>query len=411
MKIQFLFVGLLALGGCNSGDSASQPDLSPTPDLAWPIAVFPSPPQVVTATGHILAAPSFIPVFFSNDSPAQVAPLEDFLSKVGGTAYWTAVTTEYGVGAGSATKPVALTETATGTIDDAAIQTWLEGKLNSNDPAFPAPTENSIYVLNYPLGVTITLAMQKSCDSFGAYHGDVVLDAAHSAMNVAYAVIPRCPANGGLTSMQTTTAATSHELIEASTDPYPDHNPAYSGVDEDHRYWSRALGGGEVGDMCAQNRDSFTQFPELAYTVQRSWSNAAALAGHDPCVPPLVDNVYFNAGPVFTDSIPSGPNGMFMSLGVSVPAGTSKTVDLKLFSDADTGGPWTVTVDDMTMQTTPHYQFTVDPTSGQNGDTLKLTITTLVASTRGTDNFVITSKLGTKTHEWYGLIGDKAITP
>ena len=96
------------------------------------------------------------------------------------------------------------------------------------------------------------------------------------------------------------------------------------------------LGGGEVGDLCAQEPGAFTQFPELAYTVQRTWSNAAAMASHDPCVPALANEVYFNAVPELNDTITIG--GMFTMLGVQIPVGQTKTIDLDLFSDGDTGG-------------------------------------------------------------------------
>jgi len=399
--------GLVAMGGCNSDGSNGNADLSPTPDLAFVVGPHGAPPQVVNAGGDVLASPVFVPVFFSNDAVAVTAPLTEFLSKVGGTPYWAANTSEYGVGAGTSTPPVMLTETMTGTIDDAAIQTWLAGKLNGNDPAFPAATANSIYVLNYPAGVTITLGGQQSCMSFGAYHSDLALDVAHAGAYVSYAVIPRCSGGNGLTSMQNSTSATSHELIEAATDPYPNHAPAFSTVDTDHRYWSRTLGGGETGDMCAQDRLSFTKFPELDFTVQRSWSNAAALAGHDPCVPALANSVYFNAVPVFPDIIASGPNGMFMIPGVHVPVGQSKTIDLQLFSDGDTGGTWALDAEDITMPTTPRYKFVFDPATGQNGDTVHLTISTLVASSRGTATFVINSRQTGKVHQWFGYIGDK----
>jgi len=398
----------LGLAACNSSGTDSNADLAPAPDLAFLMGPHSAPPQVVDTGGAVLAAPVLVPVFFSNDDATQVGQLADFLSKVGATQYWAAGTAEYGVGAATATPSVMLTETATGTLDDSAIQTWLAGKLNANDPTLPAATTNTIYVINYPAGVTITLGGQQSCQSFGAYHSDLALDVAHQGMYVSYAVIPRCPGSAGLNVMQSATAATSHELMEAATDPYPNHDPAFATVDTDHRYWSRTLGGGEVGDMCAQDRTSYTKFAELDFTVQRSWSNAAALAGHDPCVPALPGKFYFNSVPVFTDVITAGPMGMFMVPGAHVPVGTSKTIDLQLFSDGDVGAPWTVDVADLAQPNPPHYTFALDKTTGQNGDTLHLTITTLVASTRGTATFVITSTLkGTGTHEWFGFIGDK----
>jgi hypothetical protein len=417
--INIVGIAAVALAGCGSsdGDMNGGADLAQPPDL---LAPFPAPhgppPQVANAGGPVLNAPVIVPVFFSNDDAPTRTALEDFASKLGATQYWAATTQEYGVGPATAAAPVELTETATGTIDDTAIQGWLAGKLNTNDPAFPAPIDNSsVYVLHYPTGVTVTLGggaagAQQSCQSFGAYHSNIQLDVAHGNQRVAYAVIPRCPGILTLTPLDVTTGSESHELVEAATDPYPQGAPAYASVDSQHRYWARVLGGGEVSDMCAQESGAFTRFPELAYTVQRSWSNAAALAGHDPCVPAPApaDEPYFNTAPELPDTIISGIS-MTMTPGVHVPVGTSKTIVLDLFADADTGGPWTVKVEDAAVLTggTAGLTFALDQTTGQNGDKLNLTITTVTASTRGTATFMIQSKLGNRTHHWFGFVGEQ----
>jgi len=102
------------------------------------------------------------------------------------------------------------------------------------------------------------------------------------------------------------TATGSHEIVEAATDPFPQSMgaaPGYSQPDEAHLYWLFGLGGGETGDMCAQQPGAFTKFAELPYVVQRTWSNIAAKQGHDPCVPPLPGEVFFNSVPVLNDTI------------------------------------------------------------------------------------------------------------
>jgi hypothetical protein len=418
-----LLMALVVFAGCNGNGSGAMdmtpaPDLSPAPDLidGEPSDMFPSvqinAPQVVNQGGPVLDAPVIVPVFFSNDDATQRASIEDFLSKVGATNYWKAATQEYGVSAATATKPVELTETATGTIADATIQTWLAGKLNGNDPAFPKPTGAEIYAINYPAGVTITLpagsGSSNSCTSFGGYHDNITLDAAHLNMNVAYAVIPRCGGSLGMDTMQTTTSAESHELIEASTDPFPNMNPAYARVDDNHRYWSRVLGGGEVGDLCAQDASSFHTFAELPYMVQRTWSNASAKSGHDPCVPTLTQ-AYFNVMPEMPDTITYGSMTMVMAQGVRVPLGMTKTIALDLFSDGDTGGPWTVKVEDAAqlLGGTSSFTFALDHNTGQNGEKIQLSITTNTMSTRGTGTFAVISKSAAgQTHVWFGLVGE-----
>jgi hypothetical protein len=223
---------------------------------------------------------------------------------------------------------------------------------------------------------------------------------------VAYAVIPRCESFGDLTGIDAITGVTSHELIEASTDPYPFNDPAYAQVDQDHYYWSSALGGGEVGDLCAQNPGAFTFFDELPYAVQRTWSNVSIAAGHDPCVPEVAKEVYFNVVPELDDQITLGGGGS--ASGVSVPLGTTKTITLDLYSDGPTSGPFTVKVIDaqQLFGGTSSFKFALDKSSGVNGDKIQLTITTNTASKRKHGTFAIESHLGSETNYWFGLIGE-----
>ena len=340
-----------ALGGATAstvatGTGGAGGDPLGPPSETYP-APFLQPPQVAFYGGPVLASPKIVPVFFSGDDPTTVTAIEDFVAKIGTTAYWTAAVSEYGVGAAAGQPPVALTETAPVTIDDSAIQTWLQGKLNGDDPAWPPADANTVYVLHYPAGTTITIQGGESCTEFGGYHSNTALDATHGSIDVAYAVLPRCQGFDGMNVLEELTASESHELIEAATDPYPESRPAWAMVDDADLYWAFTLGGGEVGDMCAQFSGVFTQFPELDYVVQRSWSNRAALAGQDPCVPPLAGEVYFNAAPELDDRPTISLEGQdVMVKAVVIPVGQSKTIDLDLFSSASTNGPFSVHVDD-----------------------------------------------------------------
>ena len=404
---------LISLAGCNAdGLGAGGPDmLGPSPDMSpEPFPAFsPSMPQCVSSGGPVLASPRFVPVFFGDDDPAFVAQVEDFLAKVGGTNYWKAAVSEYGVGPGVSTAGVHLTETAPTNLSDGQIRAWLEGKLNSDDPAFPVADKNTLYVLHYTAGTSISLpgggGAESSCVQFGGYHGEARLNSLHGGISVAYAVIPRCGNFDGLTGIDAVTGAGSHELAEAVTDPYPDSNTAYQNVDDDHIYWIYAVGGGEVGDMCAQNLDSFTKFDELPYVVQRIWSNKAALAGHDPCQPELPNEIYFNSAPVLTDQL----NFSFFgnTKGVKIPSGMSKTIDLQLFSEGPVGKPWTVSVEDTNQfdgsGATPRWTFALDKKTGLNGDTIHVTITPRT-SAHSVGTFVVISSHGSR-HTWFGLVG------
>jgi hypothetical protein len=376
-------------------------------------------PQVQKGVGPVLASPRFVPVFFSNDDTTARTGLTDFVSKLGGTQYWAATTAEYGVGAATSTAPVVLTEAAPTTIDDADIQTWLLGKLDAGDPLWPTADANTVYVLHYPAGTTVTKEGVSGCapGGFGGYHKSITLDAAHASLPVAYAVLPRCSTSAGValagpgsvtpftyTGVDAVTSVESHELVEAATDPSPSAT-AYSGLDAAHGYWARALGGDEVADLCALPYSSFTKFAELPHAVQRSWSNEAAATFQDPCVPAIPGAVYFAAMPVLPDTITT----QFGRIpGVTIPVGMSRTIDLELVSDAATSGPWTVAAKDVNelYTGTASLDLSLDQTTGVNGDKLHLTITVVTASPDQTESFLVVSKLNGVESLWAGIVGN-----
>ena len=364
-------------------------------------------PQVQFFGGSILVSPKVVPVYFGNDQTAFTDQITAYLGKLASSAstYWSPAVKEYGIGAPTIATPVQLTESpGASPLSDASIQTWLAQKIQS--AALPAPDANTVYALFYPTGTTITLGQGggTSCSSFGGYHGNIT----YNAKDVAYAVMPRCAKFGGLSGVDAVTATTSHELIEASTDPYPQDqgNAGYAQVDDNHIIWEFVLGGGEVGDMCAQNQDSFFKDATIGNYVQRSWSNASALAGHNPCQP-SAGLPYFNSMPVLNEKVSVG-GGQLTTKGVTIPVGQSKTIEVDLFSDANTGAPWNVTaIDAAQLQNQPsELSFSWDKTSGQNGQKLYLTIKVLKASQYGAESFLIESQLGTQTSLWIGLVGN-----
>ncbi len=107
-----------------------------------------------------------------------------------------------------------------------------------------------------------------------------------------YAVVPKCPSVtvGALTPLQYREGRASHELVESFTDPFPDTAPGYYFV-ADSEVWTSTFG--EVGDVCVWNYLPFAAGSDTFY-AQRTWSNAAAAAGGDPCVPQPSGLAYFN---------------------------------------------------------------------------------------------------------------------
>jgi hypothetical protein len=351
----------------------------------------------VALSTNVLATPTFVTVFFSNEDPTFQASLSDFTNKVGSSPYWTATTSEYMVGAATSSVPVAVTAAAPATIDDSTIQSWLAQQIAAS--VLPPPNVNMVYVLYYPTGTTVTLALNgaslTSCTDFGGYHSEAPYD----QTELVYAVVPRC---GNLAAV---TGAASHELIEAATDPHPFTSPAYSQVDDADFEWQIALGGSEVADMCAQFPGVLTEFASLPYTVQRSWSNASVTMGHDPCVPALPGEVYFQSQPQVSDLLQA--NGHQIR-GVKIPVGQTGHVPLALYSDGVTSGPWSVSVMDLAVinggQAT--MAFGLSASTGNSGDVLDLSIQVVMAGQNNLETYIVASKLGQQTNLWVGAVGN-----
>jgi MYXO-CTERM domain-containing protein len=156
------------------------------------------------------------------------------------------------------------------TLTDADIQTELVAQLTSK--ALPAPSldangnVDSLYMIDFPSGTTITLVNIQSCSSFGAYH----FTATYQGMSIPYGVHPDCGYN-----FQQATIVHSHELAEAMTD-------TEVGLVETNTtnlcvrplawttYASTAWASQEIADICQGNYDQIA-----GYTVQKIWSNYA----------------------------------------------------------------------------------------------------------------------------------------
>ncbi len=387
-----IFVSLVACGSSSSdGGSSATADAGPT----FP-ADHPALPQVINSGGPVMTAPKFIAITFPGDSLAT--DIATFSSKISAGAYWATTTSEYGVGPGTSSAVQMTTAPAT-TVSDDDIQTFLRSQFGGT---LAEPDDNTVYALFYPEGVTVTLQGQQGCTSFGGYHSDISVGSGKFA---AYAVMPRCPSMfSGVSELDVLTGAASHEYIEASTDPYPNDVPAWSNTDQNGGGWARAGGGAEVGDMCAELGDVFTSSTDVGYFVQRTWSNAAAAASHDPCVPQGL-SPYFNAAPVLpdTDNIDVASNVKQAASVVHIPVGSSQTIELDLFSDADTLGTFNVSAIDYTsafMGGAPELTFSLDNSSGQNGDKINLTITAVKKDARGLAPFFLQSQLGTNMSYW-----------
>jgi hypothetical protein len=356
-------------------------------------AFAPDLPTVLPGGGDTLATPLAIPIFFSNEDAARITATTDFLARLAGSAYWTTTTGEYGVGALNVAPAIQATDAAPDTIDDPTIAGWVTTAIAAG--TLPAPTAGAIYTVYYPVTTTINLSGQVSCVNFGGYHSQTTSAA---GQNVVYAVIAGCHSysarlapGDSIGDTDFTTGLTTHELIEASTDPLIATGPAYSGIDTSHLAWARYLNGGELADTCEVQPAAFFHEPTIGYVVQRTWSNAAAQAGHDPC-PPNRAPVFFNA----TAHLPVVDARGSTTEAIGIPAGGTATVEVDLASDGPTSGPWTVNAIDYASEhgSGPALSLALDRSTGVNGDKLTLTITVLTADPSGFEGFILESSLG-----------------
>ncbi len=392
--------------GNNPGDDAAvAPDTSTGGgDAAVDAGPIPYPaphtamPQVDYNGGRVLQNPKIVTVTWAQDDPTMVSRIQQFGDLITSTAWWTAVSSEYcqqpgnspcigpGTGGGhvviqDAPDPNGYTDSSQGAAS--SLQSFIHDHVvggNGVTADFPTPDDNTLYVIYFPMGTTVTLDGEASCDSFGAYHNTTILPYASTLLNnVAYAAIPRCG-----TKESTTTVSASHEIIEAATDPDIGENSlSYYMLNQ---AWA-GNSGGEVGDLCEGGGNS--NVTESTFTVQRTWSNKSAAAGQDPCVPIPAGEVYFNAAPEASK--------------VALPkAGATATLAIDAFSDAPMA-PWTLTAIDLAsfQQQLPVLTFSYDNSTVQNGDHVTLTITAKAALPSNGDVFYIESKdANGNRHSW-----------
>lgn len=409
-----------ALGalGCSSGDAplaatdagatdapldASPADVT-TADVddaqSYP-AAHPPLPLVAAPSGqpaHILAHPKIVTVVFPGD-PLQ-ARLEAFTDALGADPWWAAATQEYctGVDGGACISPasvlahVAIDTPPPATLDTAGVETYLQSLITAGK--VPSPQADVVYTMFFPASVALGDPGFAGCVAFDGYHSTMMAtpapdpdagapDASSApAVPVAYAVLARCtPSEGELT------LATAHELIEAATDPDG------TGYTETDIAWG-AFFYSEVGDLCDFEP---SQKIGAGFTVQSGWSNQAARAGKNPCVPSKPGELYFNAAPAQAQ--------------VRIKVGDSVTIPVMPYSEGPVDD-WTLKVKDAALLygTPPGYvspvQLSLDTTAVNNGAQANLTIKllrtpdTLQATGDPAVIVVLASERGVTQHFW-----------
>jgi hypothetical protein len=387
------------------GDASQSPeacDAAHAPDALAPEAgstAVPHPrlPQVSNLGGPVLETPRVQPLYYAADT--DVDDIQAFLRELTHTSYWSDTTSEYGVGPLEVSPPITIQGSPPVTMTDDMLSASLASNLSGPFAPWGAADPSTIYMLVLPQGSTVTFGNGATCCSdYGGYHFE---STNIHGVTVPYAVICSCPAAFGLnlTPLQARTTTVSHELVEAATDPFPNSNPSYSGTDHANIVWYY-LTGGELADMCALNPDANFVPPGATYMVQRSWSNAAARASQDPCVPRAAPAPYFNSYPVLSAIDFGTAQYPYLTLGVTIPLGQSKTIDVVLSGDPP-NRLWSVgvyTYEDLRGGDTTNLGVSLDKAGGKNGDILRLTLTPKhINQNLGGEAFIIVSRFGADT--------------
>ncbi len=138
----------------------------------------------------------------------------------------------------------------------------------------PAADDNSLYMVYFPSGHSIAMESGRSCQNFCAYHQGFKTAAGAS---IFYGVMPACGRGCGASSpFDSQTIVSSHEAIEAITDPFPTpgDNPAYP------QAWN-TTSGEEISDLCSRISAPLAGHGVLS-KVQAQWKNSISACYNGP---------------------------------------------------------------------------------------------------------------------------------
>ena len=148
------------------------------------------------------------------------------------------------------------------TVSDSQIVSELTRLIQAG--TIPTPNSNSLYMVHFPPGYTVTHSGFHSCPSTGTefsfcgFHNSFLFN----SMRVPYGVVVDVEACGTLCGpgdgLGNTTSTASHELLEATTDPQVTVSSA----------WFRNSDGEEIADICQGLNGTVSGF-----TVQKAWSD------------------------------------------------------------------------------------------------------------------------------------------
>jgi hypothetical protein len=372
----------ITLAAC-SGNATTVGGTSPSPTVAHYPAFKPAVPQLQKGSLAVIAEPVLVPVHYSGDA---MAPALDAALRSWTTSPSFGALGEYGVHSATVELPVYYTSGIPPNPTSEQIQAWVEQQLDGSNPLF-GPVDAKTLASKIFVGFTgpgdkITYGNAVSCVDFASYDAGVTLASGAVAH---YVVVPRCSPPLGVSQTDGVALAAISSVIDRIGSPTPSLTSSASGwAAFDPSHGGFALGGEGLAGACSRSvvgsdpvgiAGQPVSWPANGLPlVPRVWSNAAASGYGDPCVPASSPD-YFVSVPVATDQVTLPTGGV--STGVLVPAGGSRTIDVQLLSDKPTGDWWVSTqLLDIGLPRggTSDYGFSWDKPTGNDGDTLHLTI-------------------------------------
>lgn len=249
-----------------------------TTDYSWPVPPHRAFPQVGTRDGALLSPMQLVTITAEGDD-APPSFFFEFSRQIGKSEWWRRIAPEYGLT--TLTNVAEIVGPAVdGDVTDHDVFTYITDAVAMNGG--PERDGNTLYLLYLPEGVTMISEgkANTNCRNFAAYH------ARYGTRGDDLAVVQRCRNDPNRS-----TVAASHEVIEAATDPdYAGYVlPAVARKPWTEDVWNayELTGRAELGDLCEG-----TFYFERQFFYQRVWSNAAAAAGGDPCIPELGEPFY-----------------------------------------------------------------------------------------------------------------------
>lgn len=224
-------------------------------------------PQVTNHGGAIVANPRLITVTFKNYVYASsLLSFAKWLPTAGWLSAWGA---DYGIQSLTSGGSEVIPQTAPGfDFSNFDAQSYLLSKIA--DHSLPVPKNGDVLAFYAP---------GTGCNINGGHQA-----LQYPGVQAEFLILYDCSASTTVDPNQLATmeSATSHELAESVTDDYDAWN-------EDDPLVN-IVGGGEIADMCI-----FFDTTTSGFTFERIYSNKAAAAGKNPCVPvPSNDKIYYN---------------------------------------------------------------------------------------------------------------------